>query len=239
VKELLERLLKQLPGYLPEMAQLLAGPKTAMLRWIDEARGDLTRPLVFVGLAIAIGFLLQVPQLAKEQDFTVHASSMGLFKLLALVSLAAIIHLLFRMLGGHAPFSATFSAYLYLVSPLYVVLVVVELASQGVLRAYDPTLAAAVHVDPSLLFDQAGTARRFAETRPDLALAYSLLNYVRLALWIGWFVACWGAFRILHGVSRWRSAAAGLLTTIAFPFYGKALEFILLGMFGLRVPPLL
>jgi hypothetical protein len=58
VKDLLERILKQLPGYLPDLVSLVNRPKTAMLRWVVEAAGDLTRPLTFVGVSVAIGFLL-------------------------------------------------------------------------------------------------------------------------------------------------------------------------------------
>jgi hypothetical protein len=120
VKDLLERILGQLPGYLPDLASLVTRPKTAILRWVGEAAGDLTRPLTFVGVSVAIGFLLQLPQLGKEDTFTTLVASMAVFKVLALVMCAAVIQLVFRVAGGHASFSATFSAYLYIVSALYI-----------------------------------------------------------------------------------------------------------------------
>lgn len=110
VKDLLERVLKLLPGYLPDLASLVTRPKTAMLRWVGEAAGDLTRPLTFVGVSVAIGFLLQLPQLGKEDVFTTLVASMSAFKVLALVMFSAIIELVFRVAGGHASFSATLSA---------------------------------------------------------------------------------------------------------------------------------
>jgi hypothetical protein len=157
VNELLERVLKQLPSYLPDLASLVTGPKTAILGWVEEAKGNLTRPLIFVAVSVAIGFLLQLPQLGKENDFATLVASMSVFKVLALVLFAAIIHLVFLAVGGRASFAATFSAYLYIVSPLYIVLVILETALLGVLRAYDPAAGAAARLDPNHLFADLGS----------------------------------------------------------------------------------
>ena len=59
MKELLEPVLKQLPTYLPDLARLVTSPKTAILAWIDEAKGALPRPFIFVAVTVAFGFLLQ------------------------------------------------------------------------------------------------------------------------------------------------------------------------------------
>jgi hypothetical protein len=118
-------------GLLPDLASLVTRPKTA-----GETGGDLTRPLTFVGVSVAIGFLLQLPQLGKEDVFTTLVASMAVFKVLALVMFAAIIQLVCRMVRGHASFSATFSAYLYIVNPLYIAGVILEIARLGILRAY-------------------------------------------------------------------------------------------------------
>jgi len=238
VKELLERILKQLPDYLPDLASLVTRPKTAILCWVGEAAGDLTRPLTFVGVSVAIGFLLQLPQLGKDDVFTTLVASMAVFKVLALVMFAAIIQLVFRMVGGHASFVATFSAYLYIVSPLYIAGVILEIARLGVLRVYDPAIAVAVRVDPDYLMANAERWRTFNAAAPKLAVIYVLLNLAWIFAVFGWFVACWGAFRHLHGIRRWRSAFAGVLTLVAGVIFFSGLQYILLGMFGARVSPL-
>jgi len=239
VKDLLERVLKQLPGYLPDLASLVTGPKTAILRWIGDATGDLTRPLIFVAISVAIGFLLQLPQLGKEADFATLVASMAVFKVLVFMLFAAIIHLLFRVAGGRASFAATFSAYLYIVSPLYLVLVILETATLGVLRAYDPVLGVAARLDPNYLFADAVRMRTFETTAPGLALAYYLLNFAVLFVGLGWFITCWGAFRQLHAVARWRSALVGFATlAAAFIFAFSIMKYLLLGMFSMAIPPL-
>lgn len=238
MKDLLERILKQLPGYLPDLASLATRPKTAILRWVGEAAGDLTRPLTFVGVSVAIGFLLQLPQLGKDDAFTTLVASMAVFKVLALVMFAAIIQLVFRMAGGHASFAATFSAYLYIVSPLYIAGVILEIARLGILRAYDPAIAVAVRLDPDYLVANTERWRAFQAAAPGLALVYVLLSLATIFLVLGWFVACWGAFRHVHGIARWRSAFAGVVTLAAGVIFFSGLQYVLLGMFGARVPPL-
>jgi hypothetical protein len=238
VKDLLERVLKQLPGYLPDLASLVTGPKTAILRWVGEAAGDLTRPLIFVAVSVAIGFLLQLPQLGKEADFATLVASMAVFKVLALVVFAAIIHLLFRVAGGNAIFASTFSAYLYIVSPLYVVMVILDTATIGVLRAYDPVVGAAARLDPYYLFADADRMRKFAAAEPGLALAYQLLNLTVLIVFLGWFTACWGALRHLHAVARSRSALVGFATLAGSVLFFYGMKYILLGMFGTAMPAL-
>jgi hypothetical protein len=238
VKDLLERILKQLPGYLPDLASLVTRPKTAILRWVGEAAGDLTRPLTFVGVSVAIGFLLQLPQLGKEDAFTTLVASMAVFKVLALVMFAAIIQLVFRMAGGHASFAATFSAYLYIVSPLYIAGVILEIARLGVLRVYDPAIAVAVRLDPDYLVANTERWRTFNAAAPGLALVYVILMLATIFAVLGWFVACWGAIRQLHSIGRWRSALAGVVTLVAGVIFFSGLQYILLGMFGTRVPPL-
>lgn len=149
MKELLDLLLKHLPGYLPGLVSLVIGPKTAIIWWVGEEKGDLTRPIIFVALSVAFGFLLQLPRIIKDLDFATLVVGMAVFKVLALVLFAAIIHLLFRVVRGHASFAETFSAYLYLVSPLYIVLVVLITGTFGVLQAYDPVVAKAATLDPN------------------------------------------------------------------------------------------
>ena len=237
MKELLEPMLKQLPAYLPALGSLLAGPKKAILRLVAQANGDLTPPLVFVAVSVAFGFLLQLPQVGKGTDLTALVAGMTVFKVLALLLVASIIHLLFRMVRGHASFIATFSAYLYVVSPMYILLVIAWIAELGILRAHDPALAAAARSDP-IRFMDAAQWRAFETSAPDLAFAYKAVgNASALAAFI-WLIICWGVFARLHGVGRWRSALVGLVSLAAGSALLYGMQFIALGMFDTRTPAL-
>lgn len=238
MKDLLEPVLKLLPSYLPDLISLVSRPKTMIRRWTEDARGDLTPPLTFVAVSVALGFLLQLPQLGKEADVATLAAGMAVFKVLALVLFAAIIHVMFKMVGGRANFAVTFSAYLYVVSPLYLMLLITEIAALGILRAYNPAVSAAERLEPGQLMESAERMRAFAAATPALARAYSLLIPARALVGFGWLIACWGAFRQLHAVTRWRSTLVGFATLAAAAIFFPALNYVLLGMFGLPTPTL-
>lgn len=238
MKDLLERVLKQLPSYLPDLVVLVTGPKTAIMGWVREASGDLTRPLIFVSVSVAIGFLIQLPQLSKEADFASLVASMAVFKVIALMLVAAIIHLLFRVAGGQASFAATFSAYLYIVSPLYLAMVILDTAGIGILHDYSPAVSAAARLEPNYIFAESARLREFTNAAPELAVAYQLLNIVAIIAFGGWYIACWGAFRQLHAVTRWRSTLVCLLAIAASGLSLYSLKYVLLGMFRTGIPPL-
>ena len=50
------------------------------------------------------------------------------------------------------------------------------------------------------------------------------------------FVACWGALRHLHAVSRWRSALAGLASLAAALIFVPGMNYVSLGMFAMFGP---
>ncbi len=236
MKELLEPVLKQLPSYVPDLGKLVTKPKTSIGRWIEEEQGTLTKPVIFVAISVAIGFLLQLPRVERDQSLTTMVAAMAGFKIVALIVFAAVIHGLFRLVGGQAKFIATFSAYLYAVSPLYMVLVLFDLATQGVVRGYDnPEFAALLSMDPFLEANPK-LWKDFEAARPDLALTYSLLMLSKLFVALGWNVACWGAFRQLHGANRLRSGLVGVATLFAFYLFTRGMELILRGMFGPQLP---
>jgi hypothetical protein len=237
-KQLFEQTLEQLTGYLPDLVHLVTRPKTAILRWIEEAKGGLMRPFIFVTISVTLGFLLQLPQLGKEHGFATLVAGMAVFKVVALLAFAGIIHLILRALRGRASFAETFSAYLYVVSPLYLVLVIIETATLGVLRAYDPGISAAFRLNPGQFMADAEQMRAFAAAAPGLALAYNLLNFGAIVVVFGWFIACWGALRQLHGVGRWRSLFAGAAVLAAALVFFPGLNYLALGMFGTQAPPL-
>ena len=239
MKELLESVLKYLPDYLLGIVSLVTGPKTAILQWVDEEKGGLARPFIFVALSVTFGFLLQLPQVGKDQDYVTLVAGVAVFKVIALVLFSVLIHLLFRAVRGHASFTETFSAYLYIVSPLYIVLVILHIATLGVLYAYNPVVATAASLDPNYFYADVVRWRTFENAAPEFTIAYILMHYTSPPIvLIVWFVACWGAFRRLHGVSFWLSALVGIATLVAGVIFVLSMNYIMLGMFGTRVPAL-
>ncbi len=238
MNELLVPLLKQLANYLPDFVNLVIKPKTIIVHWINEAEGDLIRPFTFVALSVSFGFLLQLPQIGNDHNFAELATGMSIFKVFFLVLCASTIHLLLRIVGGKASFPVTLSAYLYIVSPLYVVGIILNIASIGVLRDYSPVVATNTNLDFNYLFADSTRWQTFNNTAPRLALAYTLLISVRVIMIPAWFITCWGAFRQLHSVSFWRSVTAGIAALIVLGILFSIVKYFLLGMFGTSMPAL-
>lgn len=236
MKELLEPVLKFLPTFVPNFYRLATGPKTAIVEWVDEDQGDLTRPFAFVACTVAIGFLLQLPILGKGDDFVRLVSGMAVFKVIALVVVAAIIHLLFRLVRGRASFGVTLSTYLYAVSPLYLLGIVLEIISHGILRSYDQTIAAGDRLDPSFLVSDPVRWAEFEAAAPGLATAYMMLGLVKIVWVLAWLVVCWGAFRRLHGVGWFASTVAGVLSLVIGGTAMWGLTYMMMGMFGTPAP---
>ncbi|HJQ55993.1 MAG TPA: YIP1 family protein [Vineibacter sp.] len=238
MKELLERIFKYLPAYVPELTRLIARPKTTVARFTAGATDDLTHALVFVGITVAIGFVLQAPTLAKGHDFLTIVGSMIAFKIVAFLAFSAVIFGVMRLLGGNGEYLKTLAVYAYLVCPAYLAAVVLDLIGRGIVRSHDEQLAARLVNEPGLLL---GTADydAFFDKAPGLASVYVLVYLTQLVVLVTWFFLCWGALRQVHGLSRLRSTMAGVLAYAAAWVVAPSLNYLAVGIFGSGRPPLI
>lgn len=238
MKELAERVFTRLPTYLPDLAALVARPKRTIIAKTSGAEDDLQNALFFVAITVGLGFLLQAPTLAPETDFILTATGMAAFKVVAILLFSAVIHGIFRLVGGHGQFLSTLTAYIYAVCPLYLALVVLSLIAQGLVRAYDPDLGLLLRSNPLYFLQEPEALARFQREAPPLATAMTAVNTLSNVLMIAWFIVCLGAFRHIHGVTRRRSAFACALIFIAWWPYAAILFFLAIGIFGPVAPPL-
>lgn len=238
MKSLAERVFTQLPHYVPDLAAVIGSPKRAIIARSSGAPDDLQRAIVFVAITVGIGFLLQAPTLPPETDFITAAAAMAAFKVIAILLFSWVVWGVFRLLGGKGGYLGTLTAYLYMVSPLYLAGVVLILIAQGFVRAYDHDLAVSLRANPLYFMANPEVLARFQAEAPALALGSSIANSMSSVLLIAWFILCLGAFRKLHDVSRLRSGAAGFLIMVLWWPYGAVILFLALGMFGRLAPPL-
>lgn len=232
MKDLLEQIFKHLPSYAPDLVRLIGRPKTTIADLSAGAPDEFTRASIFVGISVAIGFALQAPGLAKEHDFLTVAGGMIAFKIVCILAFSAVIFAIMRLLGGSGDYLRTLTAYLYLISPLYLGGIALELMARGILRSYDEEVAAQMLGNPSLLGRGQPEFEAFAQAAPGLALAYTVLNLTAVVLFFGWGITCWGAFRRIHQISRLRSTIAGILVVVAMFLFLHMAMMIVVGIFG-------
>ena len=238
MKEVAERVFAQLPHYVPDLAALVGHPKRTIAAKSSGAPDDLQRATVFVGITVGIGFLLQAPTLPPETDFMMAAAAMAAFKVIAILLFSGIVWGAYRLFGGRGDYLRTLTAYIYMVSPLYLVLVVLSLIAQGLVRAYDPELGLLVRGNPFHFLQHPEALAAFETEAPALANAMTAVNAVSNFATLVWFITCLGAFRSIHAVTRRRSGVAAALIVIAWWPYAAAILFLAIGMFGRMAPPL-
>jgi hypothetical protein len=238
VKNIAEKVFTQLPGYVGRFAQLVSRPKTMIGAWNSGKDDDFEKALVFVGVSVGIGFILQAPAVVSQQDFATLAAAMIAFKVVAIFLFAFVIWAAFRIVGGRGEFMRTLIAYIYMVSPLYVVAILLTLISLGFVRGYDPDLAPRLRIDPNFFANNPEALADFTTNHTWLALGFMVTNLLSSLVFFGWFIICLGAYRALHGVTRLRSGVAAALIVAAFWPFTYLLGFLSFGMFGSLAPPL-
>ena len=205
MKDLIEFVLKNLATYVPVLGRVISAPKRSVATLIKG--GDrLEKALVFGCITAALGLILQAPLLRGGEDFVRIAGSMFVIKLLAILAFSGAVFAAFRMLDGKGNYLTTLSAYLYVVSPLYLLFTIVDRTMLGLLSS-NPELAESWNTGWSLTQAHIDTLSRES---PGRAAALMLLGLVLIFSTPIWFGICWGAFRVIHAVSRLRSTVAFL-----------------------------
>ncbi len=233
MKELVELLWRSLATYVPILVAVVTAPRTTILARIAEPEGRFPRALSFVGVTVAIGFLLQAPLAKDGSELASVAGSMIAFKVIAILLFAGIITLSFRIVGGSGSFETTLSAYLYSVSPVYLFLVVLEMMTRGALDRFDPEVALTWAATRSLP-DESIDAMLAAT--PGLAATVTILMLVQIVGMVAWLLVCWRVYRTIHEVSAFRSAVAYVLAFVAVVLSAPLLRLIIDGIHGGKMP---
>ncbi len=235
MKELVGFILKGLAGYVPVLVSVVTTPKRSILKLITHESDKLNKALIFCGISIAIGFAFQAPLLQPGQDFVTVAGSMLALKIFAILTFAGVILLLFRLVGGKGDYETTLCACLYIISPVYLFLIVTHVISIGIISTHDPELAIIWRSTLSLKAEQ---IQEFVSLAPLTAIGFLLLWLFQLLISIIWFLICWGAYRTIHQVSWARSALAYLITTVMWYAYWMVTVLIMKGLHGGALSPI-
>ena len=227
MKDLVEIILKGLVGYLPVLVSVICTPKRSILKLITNAPDKLNKALTFCGISIAIGFVFQAPLLQTGQDFVTIAGSMLALKIFAILTFAGVIILGFKLVGGKGDYETTLCAGLYIISPVYLFLVVTHVISIGIMSTHDPELATIWRSGQSLTPEQ---IQNFISLAPVSAISLILLRLFQFLISIIWFLICWGTYRIIHEVSLTRSTLVYLIATLMWYVYWALTVLIMRGL---------
>jgi hypothetical protein len=226
--------LKLVPDFAVDFVNLLASPKTFLA---DHNKGDANewpKALLFFLICTAISSVLQALYVTGVPEFAIlllrSVVVWGIGGLLFSVAIKAA----WMIVGGRAPFASIFLTHLYVYSIFILILNLGTMAQMNLLglfrkRQYDSAQAMVREGDLGAIL------RAPAPAAPDdpVSIALNIIILFTGALFIGWIVLTWGAYRKLNAASRRRSGAAFLICGLLSVPVHAFLFVITRGGFGL------
>ncbi len=234
MKDLVELLWRSLSRYIPVLVAVISAPRQTILRLIGPD-DRFAEALSFAGVTVALSFLLQAPLARDGTELMSVGGSMIAYKVLAILIFAGVIMAVFRVVGGKGSFEATLCAYLYVVCPLYLALILLDTVAVGALSSYDRDVALAWSLSRSIPDEV--VSKLFA-TRPWIGATVTLLLLAEVLLMVIWMLVCWPVYRVIHQVSRVRSAVAYLMAFAAVLLLAPLFTLVLRGLYAGALPPI-
>ena len=134
------------------------------------------------------------------------------------------------MLGGKGDYESTLAAYLYVISPLYLFILILSLTSMGLVMGWDPALAASLrNLNSGMNQDQVAA---FARQAPAAAIGVSVVLLAAFLAPFVWFGICWSAFRRIHRLSAARSGVAYVLVMLLLLGFARVWGFMMTAVHG-------
>ena len=234
MKDLIHLILKNLASYLPVLFSVVSAPKQAIINIIDNEPDKLNQALIFVGVTLAIGFAFQIPFTDSGQSFYSIVGFLLAFKIVVSLSFPIVILFIFKLFKGQGNYLDTLCAYLYIASPLYLFVTVLEVIIYSIIFSHDPELA-------STWRNAAITKQQFDDfynTSPFLGLSYGILYIVYALCQYIWLAICWGIFRHIHKVNKASSVLAFFITAVAWSVFGRICYMVGGALYGGAFPPI-
>lgn len=227
MKEIIDAALVQIPRYFTDLLDVSMGPKRFVVRQCANETEPVNEAFTFLGITLLADLLLQLPLVPAKENLLLKLATFAVTGGLMLLATLAALRIAWMVVGGTANMKRLFVCTAYLLAPMLFIMVAFFLVGDVMFRIINPEGYQLLRINP------------FAEL-PDSAIEkggfFVCMVFLVLGLAAGyaWFFVAWGAYRILNGVSRFRSA-------IAFFIYNLiSIPLMVVGVFlgfNLSVPP--
>jgi hypothetical protein len=235
MKDLVELIIRELVAFLPLLIGIIRAPSRTILSLMEDSSSRLSKALSFCGITLAIGVALQAPLLQKGQDFVSVAGSLMVLRFVAVLTFAGVIQAVFKLLGGKGDYEVTLCACLYIVSPVYLFLVFSHLLGLGILTTHAPQLAAEWRFGRDIT---SGELDLLVKSSPVMATGFLAVMISRFVISVLWMFACWKTYRIIHAVTKAKSAVAYCVSTGLWYIYWILTGLIMRGLYGGSLSPI-
>ncbi len=212
MKDLLQTIIHYIPAYLAEFLSLISGPKQFINRKNLQELEGLHDALLFMGLSLALAFILSLPLHPPEKDLWTYLGVFAAAIFVAVILSAIGLRFAWFLVGGKAPLMSFVIIYAYYAGVIMLIFAIFMIASQGVIKAYDPDLY-------SQLLEITKMDRTQSESALENIDVYSNKIFIIANLVNGagdlvagiWFFIGWGAFRESNNLSKVRSFFAAMI----------------------------
>jgi len=225
MRDSLEKIVSYLPVYIPDLVQIVSGPKQFVAERNRENKADIVKAFTFFGVSLSIFFILQSGFNVPGKDFWTNAAIHGILYLLFVVLFSAVLRLSWKIVGGKADYQRFLITSSYYMGVLLMGMATATLCFIAILRLFYPdsnAWLAKFVADPNL--------RRAYNPDPRISrgilVAFTAFLAVAISTFVWGFVG-WGAYRELNQLSRSRSCMA-LFLTILFSLPVAAVLFMLM-----------
>jgi Yip1 domain len=213
MKEFLEALAAYGPKFFDDFIGIISGPKR-FLRGVDSAKpNSMTQAVNFYVLCLLVAFVMELPFLSTgKQPWSLFPVEVALY-LMGTVIIAATFRFLFRLVGGSGSFRDHLVLTLYISGPMYLWGSLGAATTKGIVLVNQPGLYPLFkqYMDETLTFGALSEPHYDALFDQPSVMIAILLSWCLLMSTSIWLLLCWGAYRFLNHVTRFRSFIAVVL----------------------------
>jgi hypothetical protein len=204
MKDIIEKIIAYVPGYLLALAAAFSGPKTFIAKRQLDTETEWVNALTFLGIStVLVAFAQLAPNANAEKPWKLVASELIIILLMVAYG-AASVRFSWWLVGGKAQARSFFIIYAYISGVLLIIISVINLLALGVFKVFDPATFAKMTAHQSI---------KGSVDQASLMIFIAIIGAGFLIAEIWGFIA-WGSYRVLCGKGRFRSAVAFVISSI-------------------------
>lgn len=208
---MIQKILAYLPRYWTEFGTLIIRPK----RFIAERNADTEessqQALIFLGISLVLVCTMTALMNPPGTSLIFHIMRESIATVLFVSLTAVALRAAWHLAGGKSPMRSFIATYGYFAGGLSVIAAVFALIGFGGLTLFAPEFYTKMILSGQ--GDKMAKAALDPKTQ-SVVMVVSAIYVVGWGLLIAWFIAAWGAFRVLNDVGKTRSFFAILIGVV-------------------------
>jgi hypothetical protein len=214
MKEVFQKLVELFPTYFDNLLALATGPKRFVAGKIAGEGRRMDDAMVFLAISFLLSWALKIPLV--KSDPLIELGGDAVYSLILAVAYGCALLVAWRIAGGKADARDVLTIHFYYWGVGLFILAATYLSMVGILRALSPDLYKQI----LKVIEDGGAPKFFLDDGERLFMSRGfrcamVAWFLGASALLAWFIAGWGAYRTLHGATKRRSVAAGVLFVVS------------------------